>query len=195
MMKKYTFQRSDLFWSDVSVLAQAVVSRWKLNQHARSQLINDIELPGVVCQSVRLENTSRHEYTLTHGQFADQCVFVETPSRRGRPEPGFLLSDEFLLRLQQIVLGHAFQSVRCSIESRFGQDPNAWPPIFNVARHLRNGAFHDNKFDIRNTTDVTWRTLHITRDLDGCVAFGNATGKIGLGDIPLILADMKEELS
>lgn len=196
-MKKNTreFKQGDVFWDVVSVYTQAVTSRWRINRHAsvmRALQGKDLALPGVSC-SCTLINPCRHEYAAQNGYFDDSCVFAEAGPSPVRPEIQFLFNDRFLLLQQQICFGHAFELAKALLHPK---PRNEWPTVFEVAFHLRNGAFHGNRFriDSRINPPAAWRTLSITKELNGKPAFGNADGVIGLGDIPILLADMRDAL-
>ena len=194
---KYAFRKGDLFWPDISVLVQVIVGRWMLNTHTRSQLIGGAEFPGKVCSWIKLESTSRHEAMLQQGQFNDTCCFADCTPSGDRPDPRYFCDDDFVIRLQQIVFGHAFEKAKARAQQKWPKQED-WPPILDVARHLRNAAFHDNRFFFKSKEPrgaPTWRTLQITKALAGQIAFGNACGTIGLGDVPVFLAEMMRELA
>jgi len=194
---KHTFKKRDLFWSEASVLVQAAVSRWRLNSHARNYLIHNAELWGKVCHCVRLENTSRHEWMVQNGQFNDTCSFEECDPSGDRKDAGYLYDDIFIIRLEQIIFGHAFEIAKARAKEKW-PDKKRWPEILEVGRHLRNGAFHNNKFIFKAKEprgNPSWRSLHITKDLEGQSVFGHAHGVISLGDVPVLMADMMKELS
>lgn len=189
---KHIFQEGDLLWSEVSILAQAIISRWKLNVHARGQLSRDLELLGRVCPCVKLENTFRHDWMIQNGQFNDSCVFEECAASVSMPDVRYLYDDLFVVRIEQIVFGHAYQ-----IAQAHAKNIGKTSAFLDVARHLRNGAFHNNKFFFKRGEPrgiPTWRTLQITKSLEGQTVFGHADGVISLGDVPVLMSDIMNEL-
>jgi hypothetical protein len=192
----HVFHRGELFWTEASILAQAIVSRWMLNQNAQAQYINGVDLPGKVCGNVRLENGGRHLHMVQCGQFNEDCSFTEVAPSGGRFASPSLLDDIFLIRLEQIVFGHAFEEAKVLARRKWGAYRN-WPLLLQVGYHLRNGAFHGNSFffkDDRIMGSPSWRSLNITLGLAGQPVFGQSHGVIGLGDVPVLLSEIRNEL-
>jgi hypothetical protein len=51
--------------------------------------------------------------------------------------------------LTAYVIGGAFERRSSAIKAKYGHNPSAWPPAVQFFRHLRNGCFHSNAFNIR----------------------------------------------
>ena len=194
---RHVFTRNGLFWTELSIFAHALIMRWRFNQHARSQVGNGINLPGKICRNVLLESVSRHEWQIQHGQFDDECVFTEKEPYGSIPTSTYLLDDIFIIRLEQIVFGQAFEFAKPLARIRWGPR-RSWDPIMEVGWHIRNAAFHDNVFNVTSDNingTPSWRSLNITAALNGKPVFGHSSGIIGIGDIPLLLSDIKYKLS
>jgi hypothetical protein len=46
------------------------------------------------------------------------------------------------------LIGGAYERMRHHFEAKYGKNPRAWAPELQFFRHLRNGCFHDNRFNI-----------------------------------------------
>ncbi len=71
------------------------------------------------------------------------------------------------------LIGWSFESVKERIRSRYGPVRD-WPPSLTFFRHLRNGCFHGNRFNIRESSFTrvatpSWHsyTMHSLRKLNG----------------------------
>ena len=60
-----------------------------------------------------------------------------------------------LVILTANLIGGSFEKAKDDIYARYGRDFLNWPPDLQFFRHLRNGCFHGNRFNIRNRHDGT----------------------------------------
>lgn len=109
----------------------------------------------------------------------------------------------YLYQAAQVSLGSAYESVKDKIERAYGRDPVRWPKVMEYFRHIRNGCFHNNMFNIRppqrRTTAIdannppSWRTSVMPSD-----ATMNTRGVLGdfldVGDCPILLGDVAKQL-
>ena len=73
---------------------------------------------------------------------------VDAPPQEGRTvRTGGDPSRRFEMLTAYVVAG-AFERSRSDIGSRYGTDPSLWPAELQFFRHLRNGCFHGNHFNI-----------------------------------------------
>lgn len=64
--------------------------------------------------------------------------------RRGRGTP----LEELMTSLCCYLIGGAFERCKTDIKSAHGTNPSQWPTALQFFRHLRNGCFHKNTFNI-----------------------------------------------
>jgi len=82
------------------------------------------------------------------------------PSQVEEPVTVSALIDTFSLLIQSVLLRY-FERVRSQVESKYGEDTQSWPGVWNFGRVLRNAAGHGGRIHFRNTNapSVAWRTL------------------------------------
>jgi len=77
--------------------------------------------------------------------------------------------------LTAYIIGGAFERCKLAFEKKYGKAPSKWPPELQFFRHLRNGCFHSNKFNIRPYRDQPqidpcnlpkWKAYVMTSDAD-----------------------------
>lgn len=117
-------------------------------------------------------------------------------------DPGEIVGDEIIQStsfttfwIQQMV-GHAYEIAESTMENKFGS-PMDRPKELQFFRHIRNGCFHKNQFNIRpgsiSTSIATeWRGKSITDQENGQQVI---MGFLGMGDPIVLLHDIQTMLN
>lgn len=163
---KYIFYPSSKVWPEIISLLEAVVQRWSSVAH--QQLAGDWKFYGNYCKCLVAKNKD-HLYGLTMGQNLLICNFEEwsmpASTRRGVDDTDFIPQ-------MQVSFGNAFEKMLPQIEEKWGEvrkHRRNWPGFYDFCYHIRNGAFHGNKFNIYSNIyqDTQWRDAIITKKLNG----------------------------
>ena len=103
----------------------------------------------------------------------------------------------------QVAVGSAYESVKDVMEGAYGRDPAKWPKIIEYFRHVRNGCFHRNEFNILaprgkasaidHANPPQWRHSVMTDDvsMNTRQVFGDF---LDVGDCPVLLGDVASQL-
>lgn len=132
---------------------------------------------------------------------------------QGLPQAGRKPADYFVppnswRLLAQVCLGSAFERVKEVIETQYKKDADKWPREIDYLRHVRNGCFHGNKFNIdpkhsrlrhgcRSVIDPnsppTWRSSCLADDqsVHNKAVLGSC---LEAGDVPILLGDVANRL-
>lgn|GEM_PF-6934347 len=96
----------------------------------------------------------------------------------------------------QQMLGHSYEISKPNMEQKFGSDVMKWPPELQFFRHIRNGCFHKNIFNIKKKSIST----QVMTEWRGKKIMYNDNKKqvlltfIGIGDAIVLLYDIQELL-
>ncbi len=115
--------------------------------------------------------------------------------------PAYFVPPEIWNTVAQVCLGSAYERISGRVKDRYRADPWSWPPELQYFRHIRNGCFHNNRFNLRPTykhktaidsaNPPRWRTSVLTDDES--VAGKRVLGSyLYSGDVPILLADMAQ---
>lgn len=58
------------------------------------------------------------------------------------------------LTLTAYLIGGAYEKHKEHFRDKYGSNPNNWDPLLQFFRHMRNGCFHSNKFNIIRTPQI-----------------------------------------
>jgi hypothetical protein len=94
--------------------------------------------------------------------------------------PHWLTGQQGLVGLTiQSAFVHYFETVRSQkVVTRFGNDSQNWPPVWNFGRVIRNAFAHGGRIDFQNpkAPPVNWRTLSYSPADNGrTILFGDVT--------------------
>lgn len=121
----------------------------------------------------------------------------------GGRSPDYRIPPDAWNLISQVCIGSAYERVNSAIRIRYGRDVWKWPRELEYFRHVRNGCFHGNTFDLRparlRSTAIdplnppSWRTSSLQDDtsVQGTIVLG---GVLNSGDIPILLGDIAERL-
>jgi hypothetical protein len=120
-----------------------------------------------------------------------QFIFAKDPGKSG-PQIGPTMSGykSTLMAITTAIYVTVYEQHRKWVRQTFGADPNAWPPLFNFARAIRNFiVHHDGKvhFDNPNAAPVTWHHLTYSPADEGKQAVGH--GYVSVGDLIVLLVE------
>jgi len=130
-----------------------------LNQEKPSEIVYSIETK----EEKKEGDKQNSEENKTHWEGAD-------PTRRFELLAGY-------------IIGGSYERYKSHFETKYGNDPSKWHPELQFFRHLRNGCFHSNIFNIipykgnpkiDPTNPPTWKHYIMTSD-------SNMNGKKVLG--------------
>jgi len=169
---------------------------------------DSIRIPGRVVDSIFL---NVREITLAiQNSTQVSCVRCEvadaTPvlSRsQSKQLGGHHLPGNIVHQAAQVAAGSAYETIKDKVEAAYGRDPVSWPKVVEYFRHIRNGCFHNNRFNIQaprgrtssiNTSNPPkWRTSIMLDDasMNSRWVFGDF---LDGGDCPILLADVANQL-
>lgn len=171
----------------------AVATKWSLDTRTHTLMAGNVAFMGTQCKCITIENTP-HFYGVVHGYGPmRECPLSENSNYPGGKSPDISPHDnDYVHRLQQVFFGHAFESMRPIIVARYGEAADKWPELFDFARHVRNGCFHGNIFDIRGVTrSPSWRGLTIIESMNGHQVMGMTKGYFGVADVLALLMELQ----
>ncbi len=117
--------------------------------------------------------------------------------------PSYQIPGGVLHLAAQVVAGSAYETIKDKIEAAYGRDPVSWPKVIEYFRHVRNGCFHNNRFNVQPPRgklwgiDVgnppRWRTSIMPDDasINNRWVFGDF---LDIGDCPILLGDVVGQL-
>ena len=160
---------------------------------------------GRVVDSI-LRNTDEVLLALGSGRASCPLVYDEADAsglKTDQRAPDYRVPPEVWKMITQVCIGSAYERVKDKITACYGSDPWKWPRELEYFRHVRNGCFHGNTFNLRRrgkrATAInplqppSWRTSVLIDDLSvqGKPVWG---GVLGAGDVPVLLGDIATRL-
>ncbi len=133
-------------------------------------------------------------------QYREASLTGESRSRAG---PAYVVPPDSWKVISQVCIGSAYERISDRVKRRYGSDPWLWPCELQYIRHVRNGCFHSNRFNLRashkhptainSSNPPRWRTSILRDDttVAGQLVLGNY---LNSGDVPILLADIEEVL-
>ena len=208
LMEKHVFDANHAFYAEIVTYAITQVSltfahflKSDQSPPAKSFILNR----GSVVDSI-LRNTDEVLAGLGAGSVPSSLVYDEADASgvsTGQRAPDYRIPPEAWRMISQVCIGSAYERVNERINVRYGRDPWHWPPELQYFRHVRNGCFHDNTFNLRAYNHPTainrsnppkWRTS-ILKDDQSVTAQPVLGAYLNSGDVPILLADIAQVLT
>jgi hypothetical protein len=104
---------------------------------------------------------------------------------------------KFLAHIIKPIYVDFFETHRPWLESQYGADAYAWPPLMNFARVVRNALSHHGgriHFDKPSAKPVGWQHLVYSPSDEGRLVFGDETADFDLADMIILLFEIADEL-
>jgi len=104
-------------------------------------------------------------------------------------------NSKIIARIIGTTFANYYESQKGIIKNKLGSDSRAWPGTLNIARYIRNGFSHDDKFNLTdpNINELKWRGYTIDCSLHNKNVLFDENG-LGSGDIILLMDDINKLL-
>ena len=208
LAEKHVFDANHAFYAEIVTYAITQVALSTTYTSRRGKPFPRLILnKGVVTHSVLLNPENVFSMTdpkvKNTGLPIEYCEASLSGETRSTQEPAYFVPPATWKTIAQLCLGSAYERISNEIRRRHGSDPWYWPPELQYIRHVRNGCFHNNSFNlqarnhrpaINSSNPPKWRTsiLKDDKSVNGQPVLGEY---LNSGDVPIFLADVAKVLT
>ena len=169
-------------------------------------MAKEAEGTGIAANSV-LKNPQEIATAIQESQPLPPIIYADLPPTGTlQTDPSYqlmLVPPTVMTLAAQVAVGSAYESVKDKIEKAYGRNPQEWPKAVEYFRHLRNAAFHGNKFNITPprgrltaidpANPSRWRNS-VMPDDNSMNSHHFVEDFILAGDCPILLGDVSDQL-
>lgn len=207
--KTYVFDANHVFYGELVTYAITQVALSITYTSTKGKPLPNLILnKGIVTHSVLLNPqailSKMYPNVRNVGSAIEYCEASISGESGKRKAPDYFVPPAVWQTIAQVCLGSAYERISARIKNLYGKDPWLWPPKLQYMRHVRNGCFHKNRFNLRkppkhptaiNPCDPPKWRMSVLQD-DASVSGQPVLGKyLNSGDVPILLADIAEILT